>query len=60
MSAEGGEQQSFHIRLIEAVRQQRCLYDSKDPNYRNSEHKAQVWDGLVAYLGFKGLHLLST
>ncbi len=53
MSSEG-DQLNFHMRLIDAVRRRRCLYDSKDANYRNSEHKAHVWNELVSVLDFQG------
>lgn len=55
---------SFNLRLIEAVRSSRCLYDSKDRLYRSAEHKIKVWNRLVQHLQFDGLfesiHLIIT
>ncbi|TKR63135.1 hypothetical protein L596_027006 [Steinernema carpocapsae] len=45
---------SFNFRLIEAVRQYRCLYDSTDRQYRSSDYKIKVWNRLVQNLGFDG------
>ncbi|KAK0428904.1 hypothetical protein QR680_011076 [Steinernema hermaphroditum] len=45
---------SFNFRLIEAVRQYRCLYDSTDRQYRSADYKIKVWNRLVQNLGFDG------
>ncbi|EGT38199.1 hypothetical protein CAEBREN_13279 [Caenorhabditis brenneri] len=45
---------TFNLRLIEAVRHSRCLYDSSDRQYRNTEYKNRVWTRLVQVLGFEG------
>lgn len=48
------EEPSFNLRLIEAVRQSRCLYDSSDRQYRSADHKIKVWNRLVQHLCFTG------
>ncbi|VDD85862.1 unnamed protein product [Enterobius vermicularis] len=48
------EPSSFNLRLIEAVRNSRCLYDAKDRQYRSAEHKIKVWNHLVQRLNFDG------
>ncbi|EYC28598.1 hypothetical protein Aduo_005126 [Ancylostoma duodenale] len=45
---------SFNMRLIEAVKHSRCLYDSTDRQYRSTEYKIKVWNRLVQVLGFDG------
>ncbi|VDN05385.1 unnamed protein product [Thelazia callipaeda] len=45
---------SFNLRLIEAVRNSRCLYDAKDRLYRSTDHKIKVWNRLVQILQFDG------
>lgn len=45
---------SFNLRLIEAVRDSRCLYDTKDRMYRSAEHKIKVWNRLAQHLQFDG------
>ncbi|VIO92808.1 Uncharacterized protein BM_BM4662 [Brugia malayi] len=45
---------SFNLRLIEAVRSSRCLYDAKDRLYRSADHKIKVWNRLVQILQFDG------
>ncbi|VDN20632.1 unnamed protein product [Gongylonema pulchrum] len=45
---------SFNLRLIEAVRNSRCLYDAKDRLYRSSDHKTRVWNRIVQTLQFDG------
>lgn len=51
------EEPSFNLRLIEAVRQSRCLYDSSDRQYRSADHKIKVWNRLVQHLCFTGKFL---
>lgn len=46
---------SFNLRLIEAVRSSRCLYDAKDRLYRSADHKIKVWNRLVQILQFDGI-----
>uniref|UniRef100_A0A8R1TKY4 MADF domain-containing protein n=1 Tax=Onchocerca volvulus TaxID=6282 RepID=A0A8R1TKY4_ONCVO len=53
-SIEEPEPCSFNLRLIEAVRSSRCLYDSKDRLYRSADHKIKVWNRLVHLLQFDG------
>lgn len=48
------EPSSFNLRLIEAVRNSRCLYDAKDRQYRSADYKIKVWNGLVQVLQFDG------
>uniref|UniRef100_A0A915AK87 MADF domain-containing protein n=1 Tax=Parascaris univalens TaxID=6257 RepID=A0A915AK87_PARUN len=48
------EPSSFNLRLIEAVRNSRCLYDAKDRQYRSADHKIKVWNRLVQILQFDG------
>lgn len=48
------EPSSFNLRLIEAVRNSRCLYDAKDRQYRSADHKIKVWNRLVQVLQFEG------
>uniref|UniRef100_A0A0N5AZ76 Alcohol dehydrogenase transcription factor myb/sant-like protein n=1 Tax=Syphacia muris TaxID=451379 RepID=A0A0N5AZ76_9BILA len=48
------EPSSFNLRLIEAVRNSRCLYDAKDRQYRSADHKIKVWNHLVQRLNFDG------
>ncbi|KAI1704565.1 alcohol dehydrogenase transcription factor myb/SANT-like domain-containing protein [Ditylenchus destructor] len=48
------DEPSFNLKLIEAVRQSRCLYDSADRQYRSADHKIKVWNRLVQVLGFQG------
>ncbi|KAJ1359652.1 hypothetical protein KIN20_018427 [Parelaphostrongylus tenuis] len=45
---------SFNMRLIEAVKHSRCLYDSTDRQYRSTEYKIKVWNRLVQVLQFEG------
>lgn len=45
---------SFNMRLIEAVKHSRCLYDSTDRQYRSTEYKIKVWNRLVQVLQFDG------
>ncbi|CCD61678.1 Alcohol dehydrogenase transcription factor myb/sant-like protein [Caenorhabditis elegans] len=45
---------TFNLRLIEAVRHSRCLFDNTDRQYRNTEYKNRVWQRLVTVLGFDG------
>ncbi|CAI4226392.1 unnamed protein product [Auanema sp. JU1783] len=45
---------TFNLRLIEAVKHSRCLYDSTDRQYRSSEYKSKVWNRLVQVLNFEG------
>ncbi|PAV64991.1 hypothetical protein WR25_19625 [Diploscapter pachys] len=45
---------TFNMRLIEAVRNARCLYDTTDRQYRNTEYKMKTWTRLVHNLGFDG------
>ncbi|KAK6102780.1 Alcohol dehydrogenase transcription factor Myb/SANT-like family protein [Brugia pahangi] len=53
-SMEEPEPCSFNLRLIEAVRSSRCLYDAKDRLYRSADHKIKVWNRLVQILQFDG------
>ncbi|KAF7639440.1 hypothetical protein Mgra_00001116 [Meloidogyne graminicola] len=48
------EEPSFNLRLIEAVKQSRCLYDPSDRQYRSADYKIKVWNRLVQMLGFQG------
>ncbi|MFH4984078.1 hypothetical protein AB6A40_010787 [Gnathostoma spinigerum] len=48
------EHSTFNLRLIEAVRNSRCLYDAKDRQYRSPDHKIKVWNRLVQILQFDG------
>ncbi|CAJ0587231.1 unnamed protein product, partial [Mesorhabditis spiculigera] len=45
---------SFNLRLIEAVKHNRCLFDATDRQYRSTEYKTKVWNRLVTYLAFDG------
>uniref|UniRef100_A0A914ENI7 MADF domain-containing protein n=1 Tax=Acrobeloides nanus TaxID=290746 RepID=A0A914ENI7_9BILA len=45
---------SFNLRLIDAVRQSRCLYDASDRQYRSADYKIKVWNRLVQHLNFQG------
>ncbi|EFP02220.1 hypothetical protein CRE_25006 [Caenorhabditis remanei] len=45
---------TFNLRLIEAVRHSRCLFDNTDRQYRNTEYKNRVWQRLVSILNFDG------
>lgn len=54
-SMEEPEPCSFNLRLIEAVRSSRCLYDAKDRLYRSADHKIKVWNRLVQILQFDGI-----
>ncbi|CAB3405394.1 unnamed protein product [Caenorhabditis bovis] len=45
---------TFNLRLIEAVRHSKCLFDQTDRQYRNTEYKNRVWNRLVSVLGFDG------
>ncbi|PIC43796.1 hypothetical protein B9Z55_004400 [Caenorhabditis nigoni] len=45
---------TFNLRLIEAVRHSRCLFDNTDRQYRNTEYKNRVWSRLVSVLNFDG------
>ncbi|VDN55242.1 unnamed protein product [Dracunculus medinensis] len=53
-SMDDPEPSSFNLRLIEAVRNSRCLYDAKDRLYRSADHKIKVWNRLVQALQFDG------
>uniref|UniRef100_A0A1I7ZGJ5 MADF domain-containing protein n=1 Tax=Steinernema glaseri TaxID=37863 RepID=A0A1I7ZGJ5_9BILA len=48
------QEPTFNLRLIDAVRQYRCLYDSTDRQYRSADYKIKVWNRLVQNLGFDG------
>ncbi|CAI5442654.1 unnamed protein product [Caenorhabditis angaria] len=45
---------TFNLRLIEAVKHSRCLFDSTDRQYRNTEYKNKVWNRLVTVLCYEG------
>ncbi|CAD6190225.1 unnamed protein product [Caenorhabditis auriculariae] len=45
---------TFNLRLIEAVKHSRCIFDSGDRQYRNTEYKNKVWNRLVSVLSFEG------
>ncbi|CAJ0959809.1 unnamed protein product, partial [Mesorhabditis belari] len=55
MQIDEGEP-SFNLRLIEAVKNSRCLYDSSDRQYRSHEHKIKLWNRFVQFLQFDGDH----
>lgn len=47
---------TFNMRLIEAVRNARCLYDTTDRQYRNTEYKMKVGNSTLR----KGSNIIFT
>ncbi|VDM46209.1 unnamed protein product [Toxocara canis] len=48
------ERHTMSSRLIDAVRSCPCLYDTRDPMYRNFQHRTSEWSWLVQSLQFHG------
>lgn len=44
--------------LIEAVRPLSCLYNKRDPNYRNKSMKRRIWAQLAKQIGYSGKHFV--